>query len=628
MINPMQGFFSKRTMGSKDINSNKQAYVFHGKNSQNQIQEDKGKKAPIKSFKRFKTLKSIPSKDKLSKPPSFFKKKINSVTDIENISENISIIINYFFDNYPNQERIGNFIAQYENFFTQNYIDVLIIMKEFNDFNIFDFLQISTVYTENMPQKEFEAKKKMITIRNNILLNILIIAKELEISEKEGEIDFEQKEPLFSDLRFLNPFIEKFKNIIIDSENKFNVSYEVEVFFFAILGYKDKSRIIKQKFNQYFKDFLANISITKMNFNDFLNVTLEKTKFSELSDEELIIIRKILNNAAIRNFYFGLEYLMKDTEFCFVLSEGRIWKNIGINMEPYKVYNLWSMYEESIEDIRNTDLRETLSIEYEDRLKVITVKITAFKIQATDKESLLMNEEYLTLLYEKKNVLKEIYLYTVTCLKELIVIFFRNELKGLVLYFFDEYRNTRGETKVPIDIYEICLDYDEDISIDILDRAVNSSNVKKWYMELALLKKYFRLARRLLKFQVCKNCLSAQLPDSDEYLALLSKFQVIQKKKLIEKIKYHDGNEDLKIIDFIQEKNSLNGTLVDGTSIKSSLKKDSDVNVIQKIVNEKINVPIKKRNKFGSEIINNRKIFADDESEETDTPSKNMLFNK
>ena len=88
-------------------------------------------------------------------------------------------------------------------------------------------------------------------------------------------------------------------------------------------------------------------------------------------------------------------------------------------------------------------------------------------------------------------------------------------------------------------------------------------------MELALLKKYFRLARRLLKFQVCKNCLSAQLPDSDEYLALLSKFQVIQKKKLIEKIKYHDGNEDLKIIDFIQEKNSLNGALVDGTSIKS-----------------------------------------------------------
>ena len=86
MINPMQGFFSKRTMGSKDINSNKQAYVFHGKNSQNQIQEDKGKKAPIKSFKRFKTLKSIPSKDKLSKPPSFFKKKINFVTYIEIIS--------------------------------------------------------------------------------------------------------------------------------------------------------------------------------------------------------------------------------------------------------------------------------------------------------------------------------------------------------------------------------------------------------------------------------------------------------------------------------------------------------------------------------------------------------------
>lgn len=621
MINPVQGYYTKHN--TKDSKMDKKSTLLSRnflQGGRKNTKNDTVKKAPMKNLKKFKTLKSIPSKEKIMKPSSFFKKKINSVTDLENIADNISIIVNYFFDNYPDQERVQDFFGRYGSFLSKNYIDILLIMKEFSDFSIFDFLQTSTVYNETLSQKEIEDKRKMICIRNNILLSILIIAKELEVCEKEGEIDFEQKEPLFCDLRFLNPFIEKFKNLIIENENKFQVSYEVEVFFFAILGYKDKSRIIKQKFNQYFKDFLTNCGVNKLNFNDFLSITLEKTKFCEYKDEEIVVLRKILNNSAIRDFYYGLEFLMKDTEYCFILSEGRIWKNLGIYMEPYKVYNLWSMYEESIEDIRNTDLRETLSTEYEEKLKNINIKLLKYKtLSKEDQENLASNEEYTNLIYEKRNIMKEICLYNVTCLKELFVIFFQNELKGLVLFFFDEYKISRGEIKIPIDIYEICLDYDEDISIAILDRAVTFSTAKKWYMELSLLKKYFRLARRLLKFQVCRDCLNASVPESEDYAALLSKFQVYLKKQNFEKIKYQKGNEDLRIIEFIKEKNSLNSSTENIE--ESTIKKEQDENLVKKIVCEKINVPLKKKNKFTTEVIKNIKLFVDDD-EDTDAQSK------
>lgn len=622
MINPVQGYYTKvnNNPSKMDKKSSLLSRNFLQVGRRDAKKETVKKNAPVKNMKKFKTLKSIPSQEKMVKPLSFYKKKINSVTDLENIANNISIIVNYFLDNYPNQERVQVFFGRYGSFLSKNFIDVLLIMREFSDFSIFDFLQISTAYNETLSQKEIEDKRKMICIRNNILLSILIIAKELEVCEKEGEIDFEQKEPLFFDLRFLNPFIEKFKNLIIENDNKFQVSYEVEVFFFAILGFKDKSRIIKQKFNQYFKDFLVNCGVNKLNFNDFLSITMEKAKFCEYKDEEIVILRKILNNAAIRDFYYGLEFLMKDTEYCFILSEGRIWKNLGIYMEPYKVYNLWSMYEESIEEIRGTDLRETLSTEYEDKLKNINIKLLQYKtLKPQEQENLANNEEYTNLIYEKRNIMKEICLYNVTCLKELFVIFFQNELKGLVLFFFDEYKNTRGETKVPIDIYEICLDYDEDISIAILDRAVTVSTAKKWYMEISLVKKYFRLARRLLKFQVCRDCLNDSVPVSDEYTAILSKFQVYLKQQNFEKIKYKNGGEDLRIIEFIKEKNTLNSSIenIEG----STLKKDQDENLVKKIESEKINIPLKRKSKFTTDVMNIKKIFVDDE-EETGVQSK------
>ena len=509
-------------------------------------------------------------------------KKIKSVGDIEMISDNITLITSYFFQNYPDQSKVESFVDKYSIWLGGGYLDILLTMKEFRDFNIFDYINITSNYNENMSENEKKDRKQMITIRNNIILSTIVVARELEECERNGEIDFEQSEPIFNDLRFLSSMVEKFKNLIVERDNVFEVDYDVELLFFALLGFKDKSRIIKQKFNFYFKNLEIDLGLNTANFNDFLNITVEKNKFYELSDEEILIYRRILNDAAKRDFYYGIEFLMRNQEFCFLLSEGRIWKNLGIRMEPFKVYNLWTMYEEHIEDIYKSDLRETLDLEYQEKLIYLNQELSKF---SNNIEARINNyETYNKLIFDKKALMKEIYLFCVNSLKDLMIVFFRYDLKELVLYFFDEYKNTRGENKIEQEIYEIVLDYDEDIAIDILDRAINSSNAKEWYIKVCLLKKYFRLARRLLKFKVCKNCLITSVSnETDDYIEFLSKIQVKQKKIQFEKIKFQDNLEEIKIINFMKEKDSEDS---DDQQLKERLKETT----IKRLIRERLQI--------------------------------------
>ena len=551
----------QNTIGAKKIKNKKLSFT--------QLHQ----KSPVKEIKE-PTQKTV------------YLKKIKSVGDIEMISDNITLITSYFFQNYPDQLKVEQFVDKYSVWLGGGYLDILLTMKEFRDFNIFDYINITTTYNDKLTENELKHKKQIITIRNNIVLSTIVVARELEECERNGEIDFEQNEPIFNDLRFLSSMVEKFKNLIIERDNVFDVDYDVELLFFALLGFKDKSRIIKQKFNSYFKSLENDLSLSSVNFNDFLNVTVEKGKFYELSDEEILIYRRILNDAAKRDFYYGIEFLMRNQEFCFLLSEGRIWKNIGMRMEPFKVYNLWTMYEEHIEDIYKSDLRETLDLEYQEKLKSLNQKLSKY---SNNIEARINNyEAYNKLIFEKKSYMKEIYLFCVNSLKDLIIVFFRYDLKELVLYFFDEYKNTRGENRIEQEIYETVLDYDEDIAIDILDRAINSSNAKEWYIKVCLLKKYFRLARRLLKFKVCRNCLITSISnETDDYIEFLSKIQVRQKKIQFEKIKFHDNVEEIKIINFMKEKDSSES---EDEELKERLKETTVKRLIRERLQIRLNI--------------------------------------
>ena len=117
----------------------------------------------------------------------------------------------------------------------------------------------------------------MIITRNNIILSLLVIATELHFSELEeyneernSNIPDYEKERLFLDLSFLNPVIEKFKCMIVEIDNIYNTEYDVEVLFLALLGYKEKAQIIKQKHNNYFKHFINDCQLsTFFNFDLF-----------------------------------------------------------------------------------------------------------------------------------------------------------------------------------------------------------------------------------------------------------------------------------------------------------------------------------------------------------------------
>ena len=194
----------QNTIGAKKIKNKKLSFT--------QLHQ----KSPVKEIKE-PTQKTV------------YLKKIKSVGDIEMISDNITLITSYFFQNYPDQLKVEQFVDKYSVWLGGGYLDILLTMKEFRDFNIFDYINITTTYNDKLTENELKHKKQIITIRNNIVLSTIVVARELEECERNGEIDFEQNEPIFNDLRFLSSMVEKFKNLIIERDNVFDVDYDVEL---------------------------------------------------------------------------------------------------------------------------------------------------------------------------------------------------------------------------------------------------------------------------------------------------------------------------------------------------------------------------------------------------------------
>ena len=514
-----------------------------------------------------------------------YNKKITSLSEIEHIEENISEITTRFLQNNPNVPKVIQFRNKYKHLLQGSYIDLILIIKDFPDFNLFDYITVSqsNQYIKN-------EQKKMYQARNNIILSVLTVAKEAQILEKNNELlkenslsktlmkEFsiknemkESNELVFADLSFLNPLADELKTLILeDTSTKYspkmgyspksivsiskqkgtiNYDYEVEVLFFSLLGYKDKAQVINQKFNQYFKEFLASLNLpTKITFDHLLSASIEKESYSDFTETEIIILRRIFSNLAKRKFFYGIEFLLKINPYYVIMSEGRIWKNIGLYLNREQVFTLWCIYESNILDVRNADLKTTIDIEYETRIAELKRK---FDLLKGKKDTSKKNKVDYTI----KELEKEKMLYFVTCLKELLVIFFQYDLKELVMFFFEQFEKKKDEKKVPLEIYEICLDYDEDISIDILDRAVNTNNAKMEYMQIALLKKYFRLARRLLKYKVCKDFLNSTNTVTDNYLFVMHKQQLKKRNEEFTKVMLNKQikNEGDKLISFLQE---------------------------------------------------------------------------
>ena len=575
-------------------------------------------KFPIQSLKgSINSIKERESLEYISNNPilSGFNvpKNINNLSEIESLSENISILNSFFFSNYHDREKIENFKKKYQYYLNGSYLDVLLVMKEFPEYSILDFINLNIEFNLNdLSEQKKREQKLMIITRNNIILKLLVIATDIHFKELEGEINFSkidenenkkkskkknfdnnEEDLLFGDLSFLQNTIEQFKSLIVENDNILNIEYDVEVLFLALLGYKEKARIIKQKHNDYFKNFISECDIIDgYNFDEFLSVTVEKKTFDSLTLSEILIFRKILNNSARRKFYYGFEFIMKNIEFCFILSEGRIWKNLGKKLTEEQVYNLWGIYEENLSEIKNVDLKETIGYEYKNKINSLKGEKKLYQFfkdnnrgkfmdnnntNPTEKEA---NYNFIMgrLNHNLEKLIDEINLYFVTSLKDLLLIFFKCNLKELVMFFFDQYKTDRKSLYIPLEIYEITLEYDEDIAIDIMGRALNINNVKASYMGICLIKRYFKLARELLKFRKCKDYLNSPPPDTDEYIGLMSKLQVNSKFKDIDEITFKHPKDEIKIFDFLKKVSSINSndeTVSEGTTTLNNIEEDS-----------------------------------------------------
>ena len=682
-------------------------------------------------------------------------KKFKTINYIEKIEEDISIVTENFLLNYPNYTRVLNFRNKYSKYLNKSYIDLILIIKEFDDFDLFEYFD-NVIYNKN----SLNEKKHLLQMKNNILLSILICAKEqqvIEINEikKKGSINSiyngnninnidnsnsnlinnlksnentntiihninnnknlnninddnnkyninitiynnnfnynynhnnfninnnnndyynninnnnnnninnifsSEKEEIFTDLSFLDYIIEEIITSIIDenlidlidinNNNSNNISpktkrfkeisqtlsinqnlnkknllsnntiyynnidcdsdleiyftfeydFEIEVYFLSLLDYKQSAITIYQKFSNYFKIFIDNLNLpsidnnnnenNRLTFNDIILTTSEKTKFNQFNIPELIVIRKILANSAKRNFYTGINFFLKIDEYNIFLSEGRIWKEIGMNINKKKVYEIWELYYSNIEMIRNTKLKSTIQIEFNQQLNKIKMKLNELNRKMNndnnsnnkidnnndknnnnnnnnnnneneDDDNLRNN--YLIkknkLLFKKNEIEKINKLYFVTCLKELLVIFFKYDLKELVLYFLQQIKIHK---KIPLEIFEICLQYDEDICINIMNDILTKDNVKENYMQICIFKKYFTLGNLLCKFKVCKNYLNIQPNKSNEkYMFLLYKYMNKIKKNefnqaLFMKKRFNEGD---KLITMFKEDNNNN----------------------------------------------------------------------
>ena len=492
------------------------------------------KKQKIKRAKTLQTLKKCDSKptiDSYEKSDFYIGQKI----DIDLININISILASYFKSIYPDQARIRKFNEDFKEKNIEGYEEILLLMKEFKDFNIFDYLSVSTGNYFLSKDKQ-EERMKNIYKRNNIVLSLLIEHEYLKDKEDKGEIVYKKNMKMFNRTEYLLPLLDNFKAIIIHLNDN-EISFEVEVLIFSLLDYIEYAEFIYHCHITYFNKFLNKIGLKNYNFNKFLKC-INAQDFNNLGKEEILIFRKTINSMAERDFYLGLDKIITNDKICKYSSEGRLWKTMGNTMEPYDIFKLWGKYKKQV-DIGNIYIlnRKTIDIEFSQEIKNIKEELKNFeKNPQLKKENY---EKYKNLKYKLISLQKDISLPFISDLEDLFLIFFKFNFKNLIIYFLDNLK------ELNLQIFEMCLAFDEDICINILDRCVKSSNVKPSYIHLCISKRYFHLARILIKFQVCKN----------ELIKFYGKDNIqghIGKKKNSVYFQYKEGKED--VLHFLNEK--------------------------------------------------------------------------
>lgn len=376
---------------------------------------------------------------------------------IENFYQEIPNIVQIFFNKNIFKSKIQTFIKQCP--YKEGFDYLIAVIKNFPEFNIFDYL--SDDIAPPSDQIQTLKRREFYNQRNDLFFNILIYNK----LNKENDNCMDKQVEYF---------------VKINNENVTSINYEVDYFFLTILGYRDKAKSILVKQHEYLKNFIKCCKdVETVNFFQKLNID---KKPIDMTIEEIVIIRKIINSIVLRRYYNGLIFLLTRENIFLLMMEGRIWKSIITEftkeeaLETYINYcylikqylHCYDKYESQdiMKDVKRKLYLHTLSFEYEAKIKELKEEedsILEKEIMTKDLhefETLVKHKD--AIIQEREELEKEIGLPSIFNFVDLLKIIFIYNKKEVALAILD---SSRTDIKPTIEIFEICLNHDEDIAM-------------------------------------------------------------------------------------------------------------------------------------------------------------------
>lgn len=375
---------------------------------------------------------------------------------VDNFLVEIPNIINIFLEKTANRSKVQSFITK--STVKEGYDYLLAVIKTFPDFNLFDYL--SDIMVAPVDNAQIEKRRQFYIQRNNLFLTILLYSK----IGKDRDIYMDRQVEYF---------------VRVNQGNFTTLDYEVDYLFLSILGYRDKAKSLLVKYNDHFKDFIKDFRDNDV-LTFFQKLTIDKQP-SEMSIEEIIALRKIINATIFRKFYNGFVYLLSSEANFIIMMEGRLWKNIILEFTKEEVLEIWINYDNIFKyfmtiyqhldiyerkEIKKKLYFHSIGYEYESKIKklkeeeenliekeILTKDLTEFETLVKQKEMFIN---------EREELQKEINLHPIVEFVDLLQIIFMYNKKEVALTILD---SDRTEINPSPAIFEICLNNDEDLAM-------------------------------------------------------------------------------------------------------------------------------------------------------------------
>lgn len=382
---------------------------------------------------------------------------------------------------------------------------------------------------------------------------------------------------VFKDLSFLRSHVEYFK-CLLETDICSKIDYDVEFFFLAYFNFSEQAKSLAVKYNEHFKAFVS-FSLLDISAEFLIQKTFHKKSYYELSVDEIIIYRKILNSIIKRKLYVGIDYFLNNKMFCCLLSEGRLWSSIIKTFTCEEVMALWLKYEISLDDIKQTPMKKTIDIEYSKKMNKLVYLIK-------EEENEMLNNSINPKNFEEREMMKKSYKYSiekmemelelemgiVISIADLIRIMILSDHKNTVFFFFKTLPGPVFTIEIQKAIFDYIIEQDEETSLFFLMTIASNEIIEEKHMKSSLMNQFFQLALELSKIDKCKQVLNSSPPNTEHYFSYFHKFNYQHKIATYKRLTLRTMSDNSEIDIIPQKLNKFNTTyLISNFEIQNRL---------------------------------------------------------